>query len=137
MLHLRHVIKAAAEYLRNSPLYQHFNIELSSQATMNNGVFKTSQCPMIDEVLAESFALVDDDFTQAPANHNEEMEEEEETEPVNVADDITMQTNAIVFAPGEGNKPDSLFAEYVEAQSFVKIYTGELIKQPGGMSYQD
>ncbi|GBL84881.1 hypothetical protein AVEN_93899-1 [Araneus ventricosus] len=62
-----HVIKAAAECLRNSPLYQYFNIELSSQATMNNGIFKTSQCSVIDEAFAESFAHVDDDFTQAPA----------------------------------------------------------------------
>ena len=132
-----HVIKAAAEFLSKSPLYEYFNIELSSESTINNGVFKTSQYPMIEEAKSERFIQVDDDVSQAPVIPSEGMEEEEETEPINVADDITMLTNAIVFAPGEGNKPESLFAEYVEAQSFVKIYAGELKKQPDGMSYQD
>ncbi|CAD6218936.1 GSCOCG00011490001-RA-CDS [Cotesia congregata] len=46
-------------------------------------------------------------------------------------------TQAIIFAPGEGEKPVSLFDKFTEALSFIKIYGGKLIQKPKNISYQN
>lgn len=44
----------------------------------------------------------------------------------------------MVFAPGEGNKPISLFQDaHSESMSFIKIYGGAVRYIPDKMSYQD
>ena len=55
---------------------------------------------MIEETMTERFVRVEDDVSETPEIPIEGMEEEEEIEPISIADDITMLTIAILFAPG-------------------------------------
>ncbi|CAD6209869.1 GSCOCG00010855001-RA-CDS, partial [Cotesia congregata] len=70
-------------------------------------------------------------------NNSSDVESEDE-EPVNIEDESTLlMTQAIIFAPGEGQMPVSLFDKYTEALSFIKIYGGKLISQPKHLTYQN
>ena len=85
----------------------------------------------------ENSLISDIDDNLIRDDDNEDSEEEENREPLNVTDEETLLVSAIVFAPGEGRKPVSLFDRYTDAMSFVKIYRGELITKPDDISYQD
>ena len=116
-------IAEAAAFLLQSPLYQHFKIVIDIDRLNNPSYFKvpSSHKP-------ENKMELDD---------NAEDDEVDGEETINVANDVTLLTTAIVFAPGEGRRPESLFAQYIEAQCFVKIYCGELKQKPTGMTLQN
>ncbi|CAG5085009.1 Protein of unknown function, partial [Cotesia congregata] len=46
-------------------------------------------------------------------------------------------TQGVIFAPGEGHTPVSLFDKYTETLSFIKIYGGKLIQKPKNLTYQN
>ena len=114
------VIEEAAKSLENSPLYKYCGIKVDTKKITENSLISD-----INDNLVR-----DDDYEDSE-------EEDEDKEPLNVPDEETLLVSAIVFAPGEGKKPVSLFDKYAEAMSFVKIYRGELIAKPDDISYQD
>ncbi|XP_044578906.1 uncharacterized protein LOC123261377 [Cotesia glomerata] len=121
------VIKKAALVLQNSEVYKRCKIKLDFQrkknSTDNNNdnKYPSENVNNVDEI--------DDNLSD---------ENSEDEEPVNVEDESTLLlTQAIVFAPGEGQLPVSLFDEYAEALSFIKIYGGKLIKKPEHITYQN
>lgn len=71
-------------------------------------------------------------------DNNSSDDNSEDDEPINIEDESTLlMTQAIVFAPGEGQSPVSLFDDYTEALSFIRIYGSKLIKKPEHITYQN
>ncbi|CAG5102882.1 Protein of unknown function [Cotesia congregata] len=126
-----HAIKKAAEILQNSEVYKYCEIQLD---------FKRNKSDLLNLSNHEYSCNTDknnenSDVNNFDLNDNEDNdssdENSEDEEPVNVEDESTLlMTQAIVFAPGEGQMPVSLFDLYAEALSFIKIYGGKLMKKP-------
>ncbi|CAG5071596.1 Protein of unknown function [Cotesia congregata] len=91
----------------------------------------------IDGENSDNLCKINVDNSDCDDSNSSENNSDEE-EPVNIEDESTLlMTQAIVFAPGEGQSPVSLFDEYAEALSFIKIYGGKLVKKPQHLTYQN
>ncbi|CAG5093221.1 Protein of unknown function [Cotesia congregata] len=124
------VIKKAALVLQDSEVYQHCQITLDFHREKNSTDNNNDNSS--EKNSSENINNVDD------IEDNLSDDNSEEEEPVNIEDESTLlMTQAIVFAPGEGQLPVSLFDKYTEALSFLKIYGGKLIKKPEHITYQN
>ncbi|CAG5071966.1 Protein of unknown function [Cotesia congregata] len=124
------VIKKAALVLQDSEVYQHCKITLDFHREKNSTDNNNDNSS--EKNSSENINNVDD------IEDNLSDDNSEEEEPVNIEDESTLlMTQAIVFAPGEGQLPVSLFDKYTEALSFLKIYGGKLIKKPEHITYQN
>ncbi|CAG5100633.1 Protein of unknown function [Cotesia congregata] len=121
-------IKKAAMVLRNSEIYKHCNIQLDLERDKNN-VPEHNNCeydPKTDIHNYNNYSNVEVDNLDYNDNNSSDDDSDDE-EPVNIEDASTLLiTQAIVFAPGEGQIPVSLFDDFAESLSFVKIY-GEYV----------
>uniref|UniRef100_A0A8D8RWM2 DUF6570 domain-containing protein n=1 Tax=Cacopsylla melanoneura TaxID=428564 RepID=A0A8D8RWM2_9HEMI len=118
------VIIDAANYLKNSEVYKYLNIQIDEIRLLRD--FSHS-LDTIEEIGEE----IDNDLTE---DNFIEKEKEPSKVPCN---ESLVASESIFFSPGENQTPLSIIHDkYAECMSFVKLYNGELVDCPAGMTYQ-
>lgn len=132
-------IGKALQALNDCEVYQEANVEID----MNRIPLLAGLCEGEDETQHDSPG---DNTHQGdePDDSDESDFEEHDPFPVNIASEHTVQnvvsndnSEALVFTPGEGNRPLPLFLDpHAEAMTFLRIYGGHLRERPAHLSYQ-